>query len=76
MGIGGDDALAHGRQACADRAWAQAGEALTLADAHEPLGPEDLELLATAGYMLGRLEAPVHLATDVVGSPALATLAP
>ena len=50
------DALEHGRRAYADYRWATADEALTLADAHEPLGAEDLELLATAAYMLGRID--------------------
>jgi hypothetical protein len=52
----GVEALEHGRQACADGEWARAHEALTLADADEALAPEDLELLATAAYMLGRVE--------------------
>ena len=32
-------------------------ELLSSADRSDPLGPEDLELLATAAYMLGRLDA-------------------
>lgn len=40
------DALELGRRACAEYRWATADEALTLADGQEPLGPEDLELLA------------------------------
>jgi DNA-binding NarL/FixJ family response regulator len=36
------------------RAWLDADEALSRADEQEPLGAEDLELLATAAFMLGR----------------------
>ncbi len=36
------------------RAWTEAGDALGGADTQRPLGPEDLELLATALFMLGR----------------------
>jgi DNA-binding CsgD family transcriptional regulator len=38
------------------RAWARAREALARADEATPLGPEDLERLATSAYMLGRLD--------------------
>jgi ATP/maltotriose-dependent transcriptional regulator MalT len=48
------DALQRGREAFAARAWQDAYDALARADGAEPLGPEDLELLATAAYMLGR----------------------
>jgi hypothetical protein len=46
--------LDEGRQAFSKSAWAQAHESLSRADEDEPLGPEDLELLAIAAYMLGR----------------------
>jgi DNA-binding NarL/FixJ family response regulator len=48
--------LERGRDAHARRAWTDAHESLLLADEREPLGPEDLELLATSAYMLGRDE--------------------
>jgi DNA-binding NarL/FixJ family response regulator len=48
--------LERGRDAHARRAWTVAYESLSLADEHEPLGPRDLELLATSAYMLGRDE--------------------
>jgi DNA-binding CsgD family transcriptional regulator len=48
--------LERGRDAHARRAWTDAYESLSLADEDEPLGPEDLELLATTAYMLGRDE--------------------
>jgi len=47
-------ALERGRSAYADRAWTDAYESLRSADASTPLPPDDLELLATAAYMLGR----------------------
>jgi DNA-binding CsgD family transcriptional regulator len=46
--------LERGRDAYAHGAWADAHEALSAADAENQLLPEDLELLATAAYMLGR----------------------
>jgi DNA-binding CsgD family transcriptional regulator len=48
------DELLRGRDAYADRAWADATEALSAADAYDPLDPPDLELLATALFMVGR----------------------
>jgi DNA-binding CsgD family transcriptional regulator len=48
------DALEQGRELYARRAWAEAHASLSSADATTPLGPEDLELLATSAYMLGR----------------------
>jgi DNA-binding CsgD family transcriptional regulator len=48
------DALEHGRRAYACRAWGEAFESLSLADRTQPLGAEDLELLATSAYMLGK----------------------
>jgi DNA-binding CsgD family transcriptional regulator len=47
-------ALERGRLSYERRAWAEAHEQLTRADAQGPLGANDLELLATAAYMLGR----------------------
>lgn len=46
--------LDRGREAFGKRAWLEANELLTRADEEEPLGGEDLELLATTAYMLGR----------------------
>ena len=40
----------------AQRAWSDAHAALSAADRQEPLGAGDLELLATAAYMIGRQE--------------------
>src|ERR1700756_4102213 len=53
--------LDEGRQAFAKSAWARAYELLARADGHEPLCPADLELLATAAYMLGREDDYVRL---------------
>jgi DNA-binding CsgD family transcriptional regulator len=49
-----DDELERGRRAYARRAWAEAHESLTRADADSPLAADDLGLLATSAYMLGR----------------------
>ena len=48
------DDLEAGRRAYARRAWRDAHDALSRADEATPLDPEDLELLGTAAYMLGR----------------------
>jgi DNA-binding CsgD family transcriptional regulator len=48
------DELGRGREAYARRAWLDAYESLSHADQAAPLGAEDLELLATSAYMLGR----------------------
>ena len=45
--------LEQGRQAVQRRAWRDAYDALVAADQAEPLPASDLELLATAAYMLG-----------------------
>jgi DNA-binding CsgD family transcriptional regulator len=45
--------LESGRVAYRRQAWREAHEALTVADRSAPLGPADLELLATSAYMLG-----------------------
>jgi ATP/maltotriose-dependent transcriptional regulator MalT len=49
--------LERGRRQHRARAWAGCYDALTAADRAAPLGAEDLELLATSAYMLGRDEA-------------------
>jgi DNA-binding CsgD family transcriptional regulator len=46
--------LERGRRSYAARAWGDAYELLSRADQAVPLGAEDLELLATSAYMLGR----------------------
>ena len=48
------DALERGRNAHAARAWGLAYDALSQADREAPLDAPDIELLATAAYMLGR----------------------
>jgi DNA-binding CsgD family transcriptional regulator/tetratricopeptide (TPR) repeat protein len=45
--------LDQGRGAFANRAWADAFEALARANREQPLGPDDLQLLAHSAYMLG-----------------------
>jgi class 3 adenylate cyclase/predicted negative regulator of RcsB-dependent stress response len=47
------DLLEGGRKAVERRAWPEAYEALTAANATEDLGPEDLELLAKAAWWVG-----------------------
>ncbi|HEX6362513.1 MAG TPA: hypothetical protein VFZ93_06150, partial [Albitalea sp.] len=49
-------ALDRGRVAFARQAWADAHEQLLAADRAQALAPPDLELLATAAYLLGRDE--------------------
>ena len=48
--------LERGRLSYEQRAWAPAYEQLAQAEQHDPLGADDLELLATSAYMLGRDE--------------------
>jgi hypothetical protein len=48
------EALQQGREAYRRRSWARACELLSLADKEMPLRSEDLELLATAAYLVGR----------------------
>jgi DNA-binding CsgD family transcriptional regulator len=48
------DELELGRESYASSAWGTAYESLVRADELEPLAAEDLELLATSAYMLGR----------------------
>jgi DNA-binding CsgD family transcriptional regulator len=45
--------LEQGRECCEEQQWAQAYELLTAADEAAGLGPEDLEALARAAYMVG-----------------------
>ena len=54
--MGGDGELPRGREAAAQLAWADAYAALSLADQSSSLAAEDLELLGTAAYLLGRVE--------------------
>jgi DNA-binding CsgD family transcriptional regulator/tetratricopeptide (TPR) repeat protein len=67
-------ALQRGRRAYARRRWRDAFESLSLSDREAPLEAEDLELLATSAYMLGRrddvtgLERAYHLHLDA-GEP-------
>ena len=53
--------LERGRTAYAQRAWSTAFDSLSAADEHDTLGAADLESLAVAAYMLGRVEE--YLAT-------------
>ena len=46
--------LERGRDSYASEAWTDAYESLSAADGSDPLRGEDLELLATAAYMIGR----------------------
>jgi DNA-binding CsgD family transcriptional regulator len=48
------DELERGRESYARRAWMDAYKSLSRADRAAPLEAEDLELLATSAYMLGR----------------------
>jgi hypothetical protein len=48
------DELARGRACYARRSWMDAYKALSYADQAAPLAAEDLELLATSAYMIGR----------------------
>ena len=50
----GAELVSRGREAFARRAWADAFDSLSRADQAAPLGAEELELLATSAYMLGR----------------------
>jgi DNA-binding CsgD family transcriptional regulator len=49
-----DDDLEHGRQAYERRLWPDTYDAFSRAEEEAPLAADDLELLATAAYMLGR----------------------
>src|SRR5918996_4795295 len=54
--VGGDGGLARGREAAGRLAWADGYAALSLADQSSSLAVEDLELLGTAAYLVGRVE--------------------
>jgi hypothetical protein len=54
--MGGRGDLLRGRAAAGRLAWGDAYDALSLADRSSPLAGEDLELLATAAYLLGRVD--------------------
>ena len=63
--------LQGGRACYARRAWMEACKSLSQVDQAVPLGAEDLELLATSAYMIGRdddlvgaLERAHHLYLD------------
>jgi hypothetical protein len=51
------DELERGRKAYADRAWLDAYDALSRADAALPLGADDVELLATSAALVGERDA-------------------
>jgi DNA-binding CsgD family transcriptional regulator len=55
------DPVERGRDAYDRRAWAESFDCLSQADATTSLGARDLELLATAAYMLGRDDDQVRL---------------
>ena len=68
--------VSRGRGAVARRAWADAFESLSRADQAVPLRAEELELLATSAYMLGRddehvraLERAYHVYLDAGDTP-------
>ena len=70
-------ALEQGREAFTRRAWTAAVELLTAADAADPLAAADLELLATAAFLIGRLDTDelwtrAHQAHVEAGDPARA----
>jgi DNA-binding NarL/FixJ family response regulator len=46
--------LARGREAFARRRWSEARAQLAQADREDPLGPDDLQRLATAAYLVGQ----------------------
>jgi DNA-binding CsgD family transcriptional regulator len=54
-----DDALARAREAYEGRAWGDAYCRLAAAGERDALGAEELELLGTAAYLTGRVEAAV-----------------
>jgi DNA-binding CsgD family transcriptional regulator len=76
------DVLESGRESYAGSLWADAYESLSLADQVAPLGAEDLTLLATSAYMLGRdddfvetMERAHHVHLDAGEVPAAARCA-
>jgi DNA-binding CsgD family transcriptional regulator len=80
--VNGIDVLERGRESYAKSRWADAYESLSLADQAAPLGAEDLRLLATSAYMLGReddfvetLKRAHHVHVDAGEVPAAARCA-
>jgi DNA-binding CsgD family transcriptional regulator len=59
--LGSSDDLERGREFYSSSAWATAHESLSRADQVAPLAAEDLELLATSAYMLGREDEWMHV---------------
>jgi DNA-binding CsgD family transcriptional regulator len=59
----GADTLDLGRESFRRQAWRDAYAQLSAADRESPLAPEDLELLATAAYLVGRDEDGAELLT-------------
>ena len=57
---GMSDTLVTAREAVERHAWEEAREAFTLADSEEPLGPNDLRLLADAAWWSGHPEEAVE----------------
>ena len=51
----GDDDRARAREASSRSEWSDAFSLLTRVDSSSPLGPADLDLLATAAYLVGRV---------------------
>ncbi|MDN5750668.1 MAG: LuxR C-terminal-related transcriptional regulator [Pseudonocardia sp.] len=60
---GEQDLRDRGREAYRRRTWSEAYELMSAADRRSPLEPADLELLATAAYLLGRDEDGAELLT-------------
>ncbi|MFL5797643.1 MAG: LuxR C-terminal-related transcriptional regulator [Actinomycetota bacterium] len=58
-----DGALERGRESFARKAWGAAFAELSAADADGPLGPEDLELLATSAALIAKDDETEHYAT-------------
>src|SRR5436190_9718401 len=58
-----DTALERGRESFARRAWGAAFAELSAADADGPLGPEDLQLLATSAQLIGKDDETEHSTT-------------
>src|SRR5437762_6981428 len=54
MDEGRSAALERGRASYANGSWLAAFDSFSTADQREPLGADDLELLARSAYMLGR----------------------
>ena len=58
-----DSALERGRASFAGKAWGAAFAELSAADADGPLGPEDLQLLATSAALIGKDDEAEHFGT-------------